>query len=176
MVYSNAVIAANGRSIVGERGMQLSMTSAHSSALQSQAVTAAGIPFRETHHISGAAVKLAEDKGCQLSDLTTQDLQGINQLFSDDVQDVWDFNRSALSKQCCKHTDMYHQNVLLWYKFLQDDALPCTPLAGRLQIWPPFYVASSLFSTECLLSPVIHLQDTGMTRRSMLCTVEPCQC
>ncbi|KAL0039532.1 hypothetical protein WJX77_000918 [Trebouxia sp. C0004] len=54
-----------------------------------------GIPFRETHHISGAAVKLAEDKGCQLSDLTTQDLQGINKLFEDDVQEVWDFDRSA---------------------------------------------------------------------------------
>ena len=62
----------------------------------SLSVAAAGIPFRETHHISGAAVKLAEDKGCQLSDLTTQDLQGINKLFSDDVQEVWDFNRSVL--------------------------------------------------------------------------------
>jgi len=57
----------------------------------------AGIPFRETHHISGAAVKLAEDKGCQLSDLTTQDLQGINKLFEDDVQEVWDFDRYAMS-------------------------------------------------------------------------------
>lgn len=54
-----------------------------------------GVPFRETHHISGAAVKLAEDKNCQLSDLSTQDLQGINKLFEDDVQAVWDFNRSA---------------------------------------------------------------------------------
>lgn len=53
----------------------------------------AGVPFRETHHISGAAVKLAEDRGCQLSDLTTQDLQGINKLFEDDVQEVWDFDR-----------------------------------------------------------------------------------
>lgn len=61
---------------------------------------AVGIPFRETHHISGAAVKLAEDKGCQLSDLTTQDLQGINDLFGDDVRDVWDFNRSGLLVQC----------------------------------------------------------------------------
>lgn len=53
----------------------------------------AGVPFRETHHMSGAAVKLAEDKGCQLSDLTTQDLQTINKLFEDDVQEVWDFDR-----------------------------------------------------------------------------------
>lgn len=43
------------------------------------------MPFRETHHISGAAVKLAEDRGCQLSELTVQDLQGINPLFGEDV-------------------------------------------------------------------------------------------
>ncbi|KAK9814812.1 hypothetical protein WJX72_011922 [[Myrmecia] bisecta] len=54
-----------------------------------------GVPFRETHHISGAAVKLAEDKNCQLSDLTVSDLQGIHPLFEDDVTDVWDFNASA---------------------------------------------------------------------------------
>ncbi len=46
---------------------------------------AAGVPFRETHHISGAAVKMAEDKGCQLSDLTVADLATINPLFTDDV-------------------------------------------------------------------------------------------
>lgn len=55
----------------------------------------AGVPFRETHHISGAAVKLAEDWDCELSDLTTQDLQGIHKLFEDDVQEVWDFDRYA---------------------------------------------------------------------------------
>ncbi|KAL4446257.1 hypothetical protein ABPG77_003064 [Micractinium sp. CCAP 211/92] len=54
-----------------------------------------GVPFRETHHISGAAVKLAEDRGCELSDLTVADLQGIHPLFGDDVVEVWDFNRSA---------------------------------------------------------------------------------
>lgn len=43
---------------------------------------------RETHHISGAAVKLAEDRGCALSDLTVADLQGIHPLFADDVVKV----------------------------------------------------------------------------------------
>ena len=53
------------------------------------------MPFRETHHISGAAVKLAEDRGCELSALTVADLQGIHPLFAEDVVEVWDFNRSA---------------------------------------------------------------------------------
>jgi argininosuccinate lyase len=54
-----------------------------------------GVPFRETHHISGAAVKMAEDRGCALSDLTPDDLRTIHPLFADDVAAVWDFQRSA---------------------------------------------------------------------------------
>jgi argininosuccinate lyase len=53
------------------------------------------VPFRETHHISGAAVKLAEDRNCELSELTVADLKGIHPLFEEDVETVWDFNRSA---------------------------------------------------------------------------------
>ena len=44
-----------------------------------------GVPFRETHHISGAAVKMAEDRGCALADLTPGDLRTIHPLFADDV-------------------------------------------------------------------------------------------
>lgn len=54
-----------------------------------------GVPFRETHHISGAAVKMAEDNSCELSDLTPEQLRTIHPLFEDDVNDVWDFQRSA---------------------------------------------------------------------------------
>eukprot|EP00195_Chlamydomonas_chlamydogama_P005529 CAMPEP_0202894386 /NCGR_PEP_ID=MMETSP1392-20130828/3805_1 /ASSEMBLY_ACC=CAM_ASM_000868 /TAXON_ID=225041 /ORGANISM="Chlamydomonas chlamydogama, Strain SAG 11-48b" /LENGTH=478 /DNA_ID=CAMNT_0049579073 /DNA_START=213 /DNA_END=1649 /DNA_ORIENTATION=- len=54
-----------------------------------------GVPFRETHHISGSAVKMAETRGCALSDLSVKDLQSIHPLFADDVVQVWDFNRSA---------------------------------------------------------------------------------
>ncbi len=34
-----------------------------------------GLPFRKTHHISGAAVKMAEDRGVPLSSLTAADLK-----------------------------------------------------------------------------------------------------
>lgn len=54
-----------------------------------------GVPFRETHHHSGAAVKMAEDRGTTLFDLTVADLKTIHPLFTDDVASVWDFNRSA---------------------------------------------------------------------------------
>jgi len=50
-----------------------------------------GVPFRETHHISGQAVQMAETRGCALTDLTLQDLQTLHPLFTDDVMAVWDY-------------------------------------------------------------------------------------
>ncbi|NOU03417.1 MAG: argininosuccinate lyase [Novosphingobium sp.] len=41
-------------------------------------VTAANIPFREAHHITGAAVKLAEGRGVALDQLSLADLQAID--------------------------------------------------------------------------------------------------
>jgi len=37
-----------------------------------------GVPFRETHHVAGAAVKLAEQKKCQLNQLTLEELKGLH--------------------------------------------------------------------------------------------------
>lgn len=53
------------------------------------------IPFRETHHISGRAVALAESRKCQLNDLTLQDFKNLNEKFTDDVRDVFDFEASV---------------------------------------------------------------------------------
>ena len=44
-----------------------------------------GVPFRETHHVSGAAVKLSEDQGTPLSALTLEQLQGLHPLFDESV-------------------------------------------------------------------------------------------
>ncbi len=41
-------------------------------------VRQADIPFREAHHITGAAVKLAESRGKALDELSLEDLQGID--------------------------------------------------------------------------------------------------
>jgi argininosuccinate lyase len=53
-----------------------------------------GVPFRETHHISGAAVKMAEDRKCSLSDLSVDDLKTLHPSFADDVAAVWSFETS----------------------------------------------------------------------------------
>lgn len=61
----------------------------HSSVMQGCAC--AGVPFRETHHLSGAAVKLAEDRGCTLFELTHADLAQIHPGFQEDVAEVGTF-------------------------------------------------------------------------------------
>jgi len=54
-----------------------------------------GVPFRETHHISGRAVALAESRKCQLNELTLQDFQTLNGKFTNDIHDVFDFEASV---------------------------------------------------------------------------------
>ncbi|KAL0083633.1 argininosuccinate lyase [Phycomyces blakesleeanus] len=53
-----------------------------------------GVPFRETHHISGAAVKMAEDRKGSLDQLTVADLKTLHPSFEDDVTSVWSFETS----------------------------------------------------------------------------------
>ena len=48
-------------------------------------VTEADIPFREAHHITGAAVKLAEQRGVALDELPLDDLQAIDSRIDDRV-------------------------------------------------------------------------------------------
>lgn len=57
-----------------------------------------GVPFRETHHIAGAAVKLAEDKGVPLDALTVADLRSLHNGFGDDVAKLWSYEHSAESR------------------------------------------------------------------------------
>ena len=57
-----------------------------------------GMPFRETHHISGAAVKLAVDKKVPLDQLTVDDLKPLCDKFEDDVAEIWSYEKSAESR------------------------------------------------------------------------------
>jgi len=58
-----------------------------------------GVPFRETHHISGRAVALAESRKCQLNELTVADYKNLHLDFSDDVHSVFDFEASVERRQ-----------------------------------------------------------------------------
>ena len=54
-----------------------------------------GVPFRETHHVAGAAVRMAELQAVPLSDLTFEDLLTLHHAFEEDVMAVWNFERSV---------------------------------------------------------------------------------
>lgn len=57
-----------------------------------------GVPFRETHHISGACVRLAEEKKVGIDTLTLEQLQAIDSRFEADVSKVWDYEVSVERK------------------------------------------------------------------------------
>jgi argininosuccinate lyase len=75
-----------------------------------------GVPFRETHHLAGECVALAESRGCTLHDLTKEDLVDIHECFNDieaSIPEVFSMessvearsamggtSRSAVLKQC----------------------------------------------------------------------------
>ncbi|KAI0748292.1 argininosuccinate lyase [Daedaleopsis nitida] len=58
-----------------------------------------GIPFRETHHVSGRAVALAEARKCQLNELTLDDFRNLHEKFDEDVLAVFDFEASVERRQ-----------------------------------------------------------------------------
>ncbi|CAG7565163.1 unnamed protein product [Fusarium equiseti] len=54
-----------------------------------------GVPFRQTHHIAGAVVRKAEEKGVSIAELELSDLKQISPQFEADIVDVFDFERSV---------------------------------------------------------------------------------
>lgn len=61
-------------------------------------VRQADIPFREAHHITGAAVKLAESKGVALEALTMEDLQAIDSRIDERVYDALSVESSVAAR------------------------------------------------------------------------------
>ncbi|KAF2718887.1 argininosuccinate lyase [Polychaeton citri CBS 116435] len=56
------------------------------------------VPFRETHHISGRVVALAEDKGVLMSSLSLDELRYIDSRFEADIMEIFDFEASVECK------------------------------------------------------------------------------
>lgn len=61
-------------------------------------VREADVPFREAHHITGRAVKLAEQQGCGLADLALDALQAIDPRITDSVYSVLTVDASVASR------------------------------------------------------------------------------
>ena len=61
-------------------------------------VREADVPFREAHHITGAAVKAAEDRGCRLDELPLDALKAIDVRIDERVFDVLSVDASVRSR------------------------------------------------------------------------------
>ena len=57
-----------------------------------------GIPFRRSHEAVGRIVRLAEERRCGLPDLTVDDFRSIHPSFDVDVHEIFDWDRSADSR------------------------------------------------------------------------------
>jgi argininosuccinate lyase len=56
------------------------------------------VPFREAHHITGRAVKMAEECGCGLADLPLAALRGIDSRIDQRVFDILSVDASVRSR------------------------------------------------------------------------------
>jgi len=62
-------------------------------------VREAGLPFRDAHHVTGNAVAMAEKKGCDLAELSLEELQSINSAITADVFNVLTVEASVASRK-----------------------------------------------------------------------------
>ena len=76
-------------------------------------VRAADIPFREAHHITGEAVKLADNKSCALEELALADLQAIDPRIDERVFGALSIEASVASRASYGGTapDQVHSRV-----------------------------------------------------------------
>lgn len=57
------------------------------------------MPFRDAHHVTGALVKMAEERGCGLEDLALADMQAVNAGISGEIFAVLGVDKSVASRK-----------------------------------------------------------------------------
>ncbi|THV22481.1 argininosuccinate lyase [Peteryoungia ipomoeae] len=79
-------------------------------------VREAGLPFRDAHHATGHAVALAEKKGCDLAELSLEELQAINAAITADVFNVLTVEASVASRKSFGGTapDEVRKQIAWW--------------------------------------------------------------
>ncbi len=82
-----------------------------------------GLPFRDAHHITGALVKMAEDGGCDLSDLTLDQMQSAEPRIRPEIFDVLTPQKSAESRTSFGGTApvRVREQAERWARNLEDD-------------------------------------------------------
>ena len=75
-----------------------------------------GLPFRDAHHATGALVKLAEDKGCDLPELSLKEMQSAHPDINQSVYSVLGVDNSVASRASYGGTapDQVREQVARW--------------------------------------------------------------
>jgi len=83
-------------------------------------VRALNLPFRDAHHVTGALVALAEEKGCDLPDLMLVDMQAVHDGITEGVFDVLTVDNSVASRTSYGGTapDQVRAQVARWKEAL----------------------------------------------------------
>jgi argininosuccinate lyase len=86
-------------------------------------VREAGLPFRDAHHATGALVAMAEDRDCQLHDLSLADMQSVNSAITDGIYDVLSVENSVKSRTSFGGTapDNVRAMVVHWQAWLKEN-------------------------------------------------------
>ena len=78
------------------------------------------MPFREAHHVTGALVAMAEARGCDLPDLSLEDMQSVHKHIHEGVFGVLGVHNSVASRTSYGGTapDMVRAQVARWKEIL----------------------------------------------------------
>ncbi|MEM1047590.1 MAG: argininosuccinate lyase [Pseudomonadota bacterium] len=81
------------------------------------------MPFRDAHHVTGRLVALAETRGCELADLSMEDLQSVEPRLTDDVRSVLGVRDSVTSRVSYGGTapQNVRREVRRWQDILKSD-------------------------------------------------------
>ena len=84
-------------------------------------VRALDMPFRDAHHVTGALVKLAEDTGCDLHELSLEAMQAVEARITQNVYDVLSVENSVASRVSYGGTapSQVKQQIERWKQELQ---------------------------------------------------------
>ena len=83
-------------------------------------VREAGMPFRDAHHVTGRLVGLAEEKGCDLPDLSLDDMKAVSDQITESVFDVLTVEASVASRTSYGGTSpiRVREQIAAWTKRL----------------------------------------------------------
>jgi argininosuccinate lyase len=87
-------------------------------------VRALNMPFRDAHHVTGSLVAMAEGKGCDLPDLTLEDMQSVHEHITQDVFEVLGVHNSVASRVSYGGTapSQVRSQIARWTAALNKDA------------------------------------------------------